>query len=166
METFLSSELDFPVFVPQHNAAVPNFHFLKVAVQVQAQKPNQTHTPTALFWYEPMFKHQTSESSATKAGLKTQLTLSTLAIHPLVGTYVLQCACAFMLYCIQKYLPKIIVAVRWTHVIKAQESWLLLVLCNHQTSFTQYARDMISPQSQWEFGHQLLWDQELTHKVL
>lgn len=167
METFLSGELDFPVFIHQHNAAVPNFQFLQVAVQVPAQKPNQTLIPTILPWYKPMFKHQTSESSATKADLNPQLALSMLAARPLVGTYMLKCR--HTLSCLTAYRsvrPKS----QWQSDermwSKLKSPDFCLCFVTTRCSPLQYIQDTISPWSQWEFGHQLSWDQQLTHNVL
>lgn len=125
------------------------------------------HIKTILPWYEPMFKHQTSESSATKADLNPQLRLSTLAARPLVGTYMLQCRHAPPCFTVYRSIcPKS----QWQSDecmwSKLKSPDFCLCFVTTRRSPLQYIQDTVSPRSQWEFGHQLSWDQELTHNVL
>lgn len=145
MESFLSSELDFPVFIHQHNAAVAGSCRRQFKCQGKI-----------------LIKHifqllSTDMDLCLNLKLLNHLLPST---HPSVHTYTLPCFTVYKGVCpkSQWQSNKLIQSKPKSH-----EFCLCFVTTRH--SQVQHIQDTVSPWSQWELAHQLSWDQELTHNI-
>lgn len=154
MESFLSSELDFPVFIHQHNAAVPCSCRWQFKCQVKI-----------------LIKHifqlfSTDMNLCLNLKLLNHLLLKLPSIHPLMGINMLQCRNTLPCFTVRKgFYPKS--QQQWNELtqskLKSHEFCFCFVTTRH--SQVQHTQDTVSPWSQWEFAHQLSWDQELTHTI-
>lgn len=154
MESFLSSESDFPVLIHQHNVAVPCCCRWQFKCQVKI-----------------LIKHifqlfSTDTNSCLNPKILNHLLLKLPSIHPSVGTYMLQCRHILPCFTLCKGVcPK----PQWQSSelrqwkLKSNEFCLCFVTTRH--SRVQHTQDTVFPWSQWELAHQRSWDQELTHNI-